>query len=513
VQLRVAGVPGGLEPLGSLRLALLRKHPSPDDVTAHHGEALGAVAGGEPRPLADIRDGLTTMLRGGWVVMDPVAGVDSVTLEVLLQVAQTHAPRLCLMRLPMDAPLPGAVAGHTWQEIVLPSLRGDDAKAVARGVLVGADEEIVRRVAVLGGDTVVGVLEAARTLVAAGDLVFDGKKFAWRSSPRAGVRGIPLDDLLEERLGALEEEPVRLLEAICAMPQGTPRLLVAAIAERDGLDSEVRRHAVLKLEAEGYATRGDVLSPTSEALRRVTLRRMPPARQAELCRFAADAMRASSAYSGPLIGATIGFYVAEGGDPDAGAALLLEAAQAAAEAGLVVPARKLAAVAVQLDPRSETRGRAVAISRGVADDDPLDDGRVSQVAIHALLTGDLETLERTVDTAIAEGRDLGAADRLRAMALLARGDVAGALAAFGRMKSNAGEDPKAHSMASLTYAWIQLHLGEPSKAIRAGLEALAASRRIRDPRGEAAALHTLSACFRSVDRPEEAARVSEAAPD
>ena len=400
--------------------------------------------------------------------------------------------------------------------MVLPSLRVDDAKYVARAILgENVDEDIVRRVAVLGGDNSAGVVEAARTLVAVGDLIHDEERFLWRISPRAGVRAIPLVELLKERLAGLEEEPLRMLEAVCITPAGTPRLLVATIAEQDGLLAEVRREATDQLRKEAWLEGGSQLKPTSEFLRRLVLQRIPPARHAELCRFVAAAMTESSFFEGGLVNATLGYYHAEGGNAEEAATALLRAGDAALHARLHDATRRLAATAVQVHPHSSIRAVATRLSQAAAsaaeEEDATSGTSISKTAVKALIKGDIDSVERTIDAAIAEGRDLVAADRVRVMTHLARGDTEAAMKVYARVqKSNKDDHSRARS--SLTYAWILLHNGNARSAVRAALDALSATRAVKDPRGEAAALHTMAACYRTLGREKEAEAISDVAP-
>ena len=511
---RVSGVPGALEPLGSLRLALLREHGSPEAAAESLGPTLGRVAVGEPVPWTEAVEAAAQAFGARpWFVVDPVPSVDGATLALLAEVAE-RGGAFFVARAPVDATLPPPLRALPFRDLVLPQLRIDDAKAVAQETLGDADEDIVRRVAVLGGDSPLGVMEAARALIAAGDLVHDGEHFVWRLSPRAGVRAIPLDALLQERLTALEPGPLRMLEAVCVLPLGTPPTLVEAVAARDGLDPDAQAQALGRLRQEAFLERVGAPAPTSEMLRRLVIQNMPPARQAELYRFCARAMGEAESCRGELTRGTRGFYRAEGGDQAAGARDLLAAAEAARGAAMERPARRLAAAAVQVHPTRETRTAAAAISRGAGGEREGEDvvERVSQVAVSALLSGDLDTVERTIEAAIAEGRDLAAADRVRAMAYLAKGETGAAMEAFRRAREKASGDDRTRARASLTLAWILLHAGNAEESIRAALDALAAARTLKDPRGEAAALHTLSACYKTLGRDEEAARIADASP-
>ncbi len=512
--LRVSGVPGGLEPLGSLRHALLRRFERPERVAEVLGDALAAVAAGETVNRLELLDASARFLDGAWLMLDPVPSIDPSTVKLIGELVG-EVPLVVAARVPLEAPIPKPLRKHKFHDLMLPSLRLDDAKIVAAAVLgEETDEDVVRRVAVLGGDTPLGVVEAARTLVAVGDLIFDQDRFRWRTSPRAGVRSIPTDRLLSERLSGLEEQPLRMLEAICITPAGTPRLLVAAIASNDGLTGLERRESVAQLHTESWIADGNQLEPASELLRRLVISRMPPARKAELCRFAASAMQASALFRGDLVQASVGHFMAEGGDKDTGARSLLVAADAALAGGYTYAPRRLAAIAVQMFPHAHIREAAAEISRAATPEEETDhgEGSVSKVAISALLAGDIEAVERTIEVAIAEGRDLAAADRMRAMTHLAKGDTEAAMKTLARVHLDEDE-PDYHARARwhLTRCWILLHAGNGRSAVRAGLAALAAARTVKDPRGEAAALHTLAACYRTLGRPE-AEEIADSAP-
>lgn len=501
---RLGPVPGALEPLGSLRLALHAHEPG------IHDGPLSELARGEVMERERIEEALLAVAGPRpWFVLDPLAGLDPSSLEIVASVA-LRAPCFVVARAGMDLPLPRPLEHLPWTEHLVPSLRLDDAKEVARAVLGDADEDVVRRVAVLGGDTPLGVIEAARNLIAAGDVILADDTFVWRNAPRTGIRAIPLDTLVHERLDTLEGATRALLEACALTPLGTTSEVTLELAQRDGLhDVEALR---AQLEAEAFLRPGS-FAPTSEHLRRAALQSMPPARRAELERYLAAAL-ATRGVQGPLAEVTRAMSLAEGGDAAGAAAMFLAAARALASKGWREPARRLAVAAVQTDPRAETRADATTLARSLGSERPPADPseRVSQVAISALLAGDLGAVERTVDAAIAEGRDLAAADRVRAMAYLAKGDPARAMEAFERLARNTAREPRARARAALTLSWIRLHAGDATDAIRAALEALAIVRRLKDPRGETAALHTLAACYRSLQRDVEAKRLEDAAP-
>ena len=523
VMLHFAGVPGGLEPLGSLRLALSREWGSGPRLEAALGpgsSALGRVARGMPVEKMVLFDELAALIgrlaENGrpWFVFDPLSSIDPTTLGLIAGLSACTSLFL-VVRAPTEAVLPGPFADLPWRQFHLPALSRDDALETARVVLgPSTEDDVVRRVAQFGGESVLGVEEAARALVCSGDLVFDGLRFRWRIGPRPGSSAIPVDRLITERLETLDDTATRMLEAICVSPPGTPRLLGAAIAERDGLSAERRRDATRQLTQEGYLAGGSQLQPSSEVLRAVVIRGMPAGRLAELHRFVADAMGASSLFPGPLSRATTGFFLAQGGNALDGAVATLDAARAALDANMRHAARRLAAAAVQIHPLVEVRQAAADIAKDAAEDEVAAEvpERLAARAVTALLSGHFDAVDDHLDMAVAEGRDLGAAHRLRAIAALGRGDTNAAFAAFEKAHAKAGDDIGAQARASLTLAWVLLHDGDGESCIRAGLAALAAARRMKDPRGEAAAMHTLSAAMRAMGRESDAVAIAEAAP-
>ncbi|MFT5359285.1 MAG: hypothetical protein ACI9KE_006528 [Polyangiales bacterium] len=524
VMLHFAGVPGGLEPLGSLRLALSREWGSGPRLEAALGagsSSLGRVARGMPVEKMQLFDELS-MLIGRlaetgrpWFVFDPLSSIDPTTLGLVAGLSQC-TPLFLVVRAPAGGVLPGPFAELPWREFHLPVLSHDDARTTARVILgAGTDDDVVERVAQFGGESVLGVEEAARALVCSGDLVFDGLCFRWRRDPRPGTTAIPVVRLISERLETLDETASRMLEVICVSPPGTPRLLGAAIAERDGLSAERRGDATQQLSQEGYLAAGSQLQPYSEVLRSVVLRGMPAGRLAELHRFVADAMSASSLFPGPLSRATTGYFLAEGGNALEGAIATLDAARAALNANMRHAARRLAAAAVQIHPLVEVRQAAADIARDAAEDEVTGDEvpeRLAARAVTSLLSGHFDAVDDQLDMAIAEGRDLGATHRLRAINALGRGDTNAAFSAFEKAHAKAGDNIGAQARASLTLAWVLLHDGDGESCVRAGLAALAAARRMKDPRGEAAAMHTLSAAMRAMGRESDAAAIAEAAP-
>ncbi len=549
--LRLGVVPGALEPLGSLRLALLRRFgdPASVSVTLPPGQApfasvLGQIARGEPIPQKLATDAVRALLgrpRDGaakaCILVDPLS-VDADTLKLVDALADGAIDLLLVVRASADARLPRPFAPPPEGEIRVPLLKPDEALEVARGVVgLAADPDIAEVVAVHGGDSPLGILEAARTLVSSGDLVHDGARFQWRLAARAAESRIPLRLLLDERLRAVEPIASRMLEVVCVAPFGFPPHVLHRTAALDGLDEESRLQSIAALRQEAFLADDRELRPSSEAVRAMVLRSMPPARLAELHRFLAAAIEEDIG-PGTLVRATTGFLRGEGGDTEVGALSLLEAAAAATRAGHERSAVRLAATAVQCHPSNEVRAAASRVTHAVGAGTPValqrpartnrpvgaqtmidlpaipaPSERAGEGAIKALLARDFERVDRLIETAIAEGRSLAAADRLRSMALLARGDRPGAREAYARALSNADDDPKHVARMALVESFLLLDEGDAPSALRPALHALSIARRLRDPVGEAAAMRTVACCYRALGREENALAIREAAPD
>ena len=519
--LRISGVPGALEPLGSLRLALLRDRDHAGGSLLECGDAadvgiLEQVAAGEPVSVDAVTRALEHLFTAApcdlrpWVVLDPLPTVDPTSLEVLLE-ATERAPAVVIARAAVDAQVPAAAKDVRWEEIVLPALRLEDAKEVARRVLGAADDDVVRHVAVTGGDSVLGVVEAARTLVAAGDLIRDGERFEWRVGARPGkLRPVPVEDLVRERLRGLEEEPLRMLEAASICPPGTPRVLIAAVAGQDGLDAESREDAVQTLQREAFVV-GPQLQPTSEHLRRLVFRTMPPARLAELERFLADAMRRSKLGEGLAL-ATVGYFLADGGDVEAGVRALLQAAHAALGQGHGQAVRRLAATALQFGAQGDLRDLAIALARNAAalvserSASRPPPPRPAEAAVHAITAGDLDAIEALVENAIAEGRDVAAGERVRMLAHLAKGNLADAQQHQANLRRLPPRDSR-RARDLLAQSWVALAQDDVESALRLALRGLARARAGHDAKGERVALQTLAACYRMVGRDEAGDRL------
>src|SRR5205085_4050605 len=172
--------------------------------------------------------------------------------------------------------------------------------------------DIAQRVAVLGGDSSIGVREAARTLVAAGDLVLRQDRFSWRIAPRSATGGLPLEAMITERIAGLPPSAYRVLESLCVVPSDAPRRLLTQVLMRDGLPIEEIESGFAQLRAEGFLESGLSLGLTDAAIRGALRTNMPAARGAELHRFVAEVLAQELTLPGFGSG-ELAYHLAEGG--------------------------------------------------------------------------------------------------------------------------------------------------------------------------------------------------------
>jgi hypothetical protein len=537
----------GLQPLGGLQLALLRAGDAADaTLDARRRDLIAQVRAGASVMRRDAIDLLRALLAPGagqraFVVLDRVREIDAPTLTLVIEAFADATCDAVLFVLADDQGIPAALtrAGAA-EEVVLEPLALVDRARVAETVLgLPQGSDLARRVALLGGDTAPGVVEAARTLVCSGDLVVDGGEFAWRTRPRLPSLPVPIDALLTERAAGLEAPARRILEAACVAPPGMSRDALVRVAILDGLSLDAAAQGIEQLGAEGWLVTRPLV-PMEHAIRSAVRNGMPPARAAELHRFVADVLQQDGP-PGPAFGrALIAHHLAEGGREREAAAALLDAAQAATEANFERTAVRLAAFALKLDASGDNRQRARRLARNVdtgahASSSPPRRARSSapapavepvradeapeprqlaasavRAAIRAIVRGDVEAAESLVDTAVAGGWGAAAAQRLWSIAQLKKGDVPAAVRALKQARAPLGV-PAARNREAITAALILLESGDVIEAVRAALDGLAGCRRMPDAVGERAALLVLCACYRMLGREPEAHRIESAA--
>ncbi|MGB5413331.1 MAG: hypothetical protein WBN01_01695, partial [Polyangiales bacterium] len=330
--LEIGAVPGGLEPLGGLRLALLKAWRTLESARQRLkqtepgvADAIKAIACATPPRRDATIHALKALLRAlrteqglPWIYVNRISALDPATLWVLGPTLSDESVSALLCIRTTESTVPAALRSlRESVRIELPAIDPSEALLVAAGVLgANADTEIAKQLVITGGTTVLGIEEAARTMVATGDLVHDGKSFVWRE--KAGERRQYLGPraLLEERFATLDTSSMRYLEVACtALPASSGHVIDAAVG-LDGIPESTRRLCLEALINDGLLTPQG--KPTSELLRRAVLQRMPPARRSEVYRFVAEALHTAEPLVGPSMAATVGAYLCEGGDLERG---------------------------------------------------------------------------------------------------------------------------------------------------------------------------------------------------
>ena len=541
--LEIGAVPGGLEPLGGLRLALLKAWRSLEPTRQALkktepgvADALKAIACASPPPHEATVHALKATCRAlnaerglPWIYIDRISAVDPATLSVIgaALADDTVAAMLCVRTT--EPSVPALLRGlRRAAKIDLPALDPNEALLVAAGVLgPGARTDVATQLVITGGTTVLGIVEAARTMVATGDIVHDGEGFIWRDESAERRQHLGPRALLEERFATLDTSSMRFLEVACtALPASSAQVVDAAVA-LDGISASARQRALEALVNDGLLT--PQAKPDSEFLRRAVVQRMPPARRTEVYRFVAQALHTAEPLVGPSMAATVGAYLCEGGDLVRGAHAILEAGSLAADNGYTHSAVRLAAAAVQYQPDAETREGASEISRAVrlpsgppreeeeeeerptipvpvADlDDP------AEAIVRALKERDHETFDALIDSSIAAGGDLTGAHCLRVVAYVTREDVPAAKQALAAAKTSPNQTAAGAIRISIASACLQLARGRRRDAMIDALEALAAARSQQDGQGEAAALKMVSATCLAAGLESDANRLAHVA--
>ncbi len=538
--LEIGAVPGGLEPLGSLRLALLKAwralEPTRQVLKKTEpgvADALKTVAcAAPPRREATIHAlevTLSALRQRGrgipWIYVDRLSAVDPATLDVLGAALSDESVGALLCVRTTDSGLPAALRPVPRSaRIELPSLDPNEALLVAAAVLGDdADMDIAKQLVITGGASVLGVVEAARTMVATGDVVHDGRRFAWREQPLERRQHLGPRALLEERFATLDTSSMRVLEVACsALPASSLQVVDAAVA-LDGIPEDTRKRAFDALVNDGLLNAQG--KPESELLRRAVVQRMPPARRTEVYRFVAQALHGAEPLIGPAMAATVGAYLCEGGDVERGTHAILDAGSLAAENGYNAAAVRLAAAAVQYQPDGDTRSVASEISksvelpsvpsRDVDDERPTNPApaasRSSEEVVRALKYQDHAAFDDRIEAAIAGGGDLIGAHCLRVVSYVVRQDLESAREALLAAKRAPAQAEGARVRVRIASACLSLALGRTPDALIDAFEALAAARTSEDGPGEAAALKMVSAACLAAGLSNVADRVANVA--
>ena len=368
-----------LQPLGGLQLALRRASASLDPlVDPPLADALSRLARGDAVPRKEAVHSLRELLqcagangKRAFVVLDRMREIDRPSLAVVAEALQQPCgdPVLWLVADEHEVIPSSLLRASVHDDLSIEALSIDDRARVAEAALgLASRSDIALRVARLGGDSVLGVWTAARTLVSSGDLVLDASgAFRWRNKARHASLPVPIDALLTECAGGLQPNALRVLEALCVAPPAIGLHTIARIAELDGLTADKAAQGIEQLLREGWIDARGELGALRHAKTSAVRNGMPPARAAELHRFVADVLLDDPTFGErpAFARALLAHHLAEGGRDRDAAHALLDAAQATTESGFDRMAVRLAAFALKLDRSVETKQRARFVARTI----------------------------------------------------------------------------------------------------------------------------------------------------
>ena len=560
--LRMSRKAGGYQPLGSLCVALRGLWPSDEDLLAAQLPAalqivFGKLLAGSAVTRADVVEALVGLCRMYtaegrrplWV-LDPLHEIDPASLGAVAEsVMMPELDIVLLMTVPTGVSVPAQlVPASQLHRLELPQMSAEDCARVAEQMLrVRPGSEIAQRVALLGGESSLGIREAARTLVTAGDLVLRDSAFVWRVAPRSAAQALPIEALITERVSGLGSSAYRVLEGLCVAPPDSTRRLLDQVLQRDGLPVEEIENGLSQLRAEGFVDAQLGLGMADAAIRGALRTIMPAARAGELHRFVAQALAGEPGLPGFGSG-ELAYHLAEGGLESEAAVTLIDAAKAAADTGFQRVALRLLATAVKLDSSVDIRRAARELARTVdqliapqplsgpitpvsappkAEAPPDDEEEYEELksedlkpafnmgqnamrsAVQALAEEDFDAVERWLDAAVAAGFGKAAVQRVLAITQLARGEMEDATQTLQRSHSN-DAPPGVRARDTLSWALVRMLTGDVMLAVRDALDALASSRRLDDRAGQLAAMHVLAICYRMLERNPDATRIAEA---
>ena len=539
--LDIGAVPSGLEPLGGLRLALLEAwsalEPTRERLKKSNpsaAESLKAIACATPprrdtaiRALQATFQALRKENSMPWIYINRVGAVDPATLGVIGAALSDESVTALLCVRTTDSSVPAGLRPiRRNAKLDIPPLDPNESLMVAAGMLgPDPDLDIAKQLVITGGTSVLGIKEAARTMIATGDIVHNGWMFEWREPAAERRQYLGPRALLEERFATLDTPSMRFLEIACvALSASSTDVLDAAVA-LDGVAEDARGKALAALINDGLLNQRG--KPDSELLRRAVVQRMPPARRSEVYRFVAQALHSAEPLVGPAMAATVGSFLCEGGDLPRGTQAILEAGALAADRGYTAAAVRLAAAAVQYQPDPETRSAATEISKSVRIPTgappatieerptvPVPEAELenpAQEVVQALRENDHAKFDALIDASIAAGGDLAGAHCLRVVSYVVRKDVPAAKDALIAAKKSPQVTPAGEIRIAIASACLHLATGRGRNAMIDALEALAAARSQNDGPGEAAALKIVSATCLAAGLHTDANRLSHVA--
>jgi hypothetical protein len=525
--LRVAPPPLG-EPLGALRRAIVRAHLAGYEASlaGEHASSLESLLAGE-----GLDGEASSALVAAWlgraperyVLVDDAGQVDADTLESVAGACHNYGLRI-LARVDEQGDLPPAFADLPRAfEIKLAALPSEDTARLAEAFTA------VTRIARRGGQTPLGIVEALREGLESGDLAWRHDSVAPRSRHTAQGDTHSAAHWMFRRLRFFDSAVRAALDALCVLGGEAPRDELAELLRR--LDVEVQLDAAVGALEQGcwvQVVGGELVALTSATLCSLLERVMAPDRHASWHQAAAQLFSESER---PLDAGPATLHALQAADLGLAQMLARRAAASVRAAGLIQTAGAFDRVATGPDldglmARGLTGGRGreellepttlprtsivatstqpgdVADALGVEGDEP-----AASTVMAALHEGKFDEVERLTAQLRVDLRQGLLADRLDAMAQVARGESGEALRLLRESKTRStGLSAAERCRAALAHGVGLAAAGRHTEALLEALEGLARAREAGDVRGEQACARFLAQLASVAGKPETGAR-------
>ncbi len=500
-QLMVSAPPFG-EPLGALRRAVLRartEHGEPA-LAPEHTSLLDSLLAGEGLDVVDSATLLGAWFSGaptgGLSLLDGAGEIDADTLSALAQsCADGHLS--IVARLGFSENLPGPLAELALAgEVVIDGLDRDQALELAKQFCAGAlyDRAAARYITARGG-TPLGVKLTLCDGLENAALVWDPERALLRARGTARGPAAPLEEMVLARAARLDPESSAVIRVLAVLGGEAEHSELELIVTQIHGAVELAKILAELATAHWVRIEGELVALTSHLYRRALLSSLAPESLLELHRAIASVFEASTR---PLAAASASLHALLGGRGGDAERLARQAAASAEAAGL-------AATSEALEEYARTRAQEPLTSRALAGpwswDAPPASRRFSALselgpasedapsgrAAVALREGDLATIDEIVRSLRAEATDSALADRLEAMAGLARGETGAPLGLLRNAKERTKDAGAVErSRAALALGIALAAAGRETDALLEALDALARAREAADDRGERA---------------------------
>lgn len=319
-----------VEPLGALRVALLRARPR--ELPARENEIFAALARGQGVAVEAASDLLRAFLHGdrgeslddrAWILIDDTALIDRATLDAIGHAATVpDVPFAIVARLDPGDVLATPLAGLVVEaDLALKPLQPHEATAVfeeACGGKARVSADVVKRWVRRGAGVPLAILESLRHGLAVGELaVRDGTTIAARSRVSGRGRVLSARAWTVRRLAVLDADRPDHGLVVTLIATAGPwirRHVIEEAATDLGVTAAFDEILALLVREAYVHVRGDLLAPSSRTLREAALdriddgtrRRVHAALAGAFARLATGLDIAESAHHAALAGDHLG---------------------------------------------------------------------------------------------------------------------------------------------------------------------------------------------------------------